>query len=408
MEGHLIDWLSLLTRWAHFTVGVAWIGASFYFNWLENHLQRAGRQEGIAGDLWAVHGGGFYYLQKFAVAPANLPPRLHWFKWEAYATWLTGFALLCLVFYWPAQSFMVDPRVAELPAGLAVATGIGSLALSWLVYDGLCRSPLAHRERLLGILVFGWFALLAFALSQLLSGRAAFVHAGAAAGTVMVANVYRVIIPAQKELVAAVEARVAPEAAMGEAALQRSRHNNYFTLPVLFIMISSHYPATYGHAQNWAVLMLLSTAAIAIRHYFNIRHLPGPRLWPLIPALLLLAAAAYLTVPGAAPGGTPGDVPAASTETAFGIVAKRCAPCHAAAPGLAGLTSAPLGIQLDSRERLLAHAERVYLAAAINQTMPPGNATQMSEPERRIIASWFEGLQDTGESEPGVKRNVTE
>jgi len=389
MEAHLHSWLSLLLRWAHFITGVAWIGASFYFNWLENHLERAHKPEGIAGDLWAVHGGGFYYLKKFAVTPGELPDTLHWFKWEAYTTWLTGFALLGVVFYWNAQAYMLDPSVADISARLAIAAGLASLLLSWVFYDRLCRSRIAAHEAWLGFVVLAWFVLLAWGLSQLLSGRAAFIHVGAAIGTIMVANVFRVIIPAQKDLVAAVLEHRPPEARKGAEALQRSRHNNYFTLPVLFIMISSHYPATYGGQYNWAVLLVISLAGLLIRHYFNVRHLAGRRPWPLAAAALLLAGLVIATAP-APTVLAPANGPAVSTPAAWAIMQRRCTTCHAREPGNTAFTSAPLGIELDSMDGLRLNAERVYQATVITRTMPLGNLTQMTDAERHAIANWFE------------------
>jgi uncharacterized membrane protein len=398
MEGFALAWLNLLLRWAHFIVGVAWIGASFYFNWLENHLRRNGHPEHIAGDLWAVHGGGFYHLRKLAVAPAELPPQLHWFKWEAYATWLTGFALLCVVFYWQARSYMIDPQVAMLSPAAAITIGLAALATSWLAYDGICRIPaLSGRDRLLGLLVFGWFALLAVLLSQCLSGRAAYLHVGAAMGTVMVANVFRVIIPAQKDLVAAVGRAAAADASKARAALQRSRHNNYLTLPVLFIMLSAHFPATYGNPYSWLVLSLIAAAGVAVRHYFNVRHLPGRRYLPLLWAAALLSLAAWLTAPPSLPPAAGTADAGVDTGAAFRVVQERCTPCHAAAPAHAGLASAPLAVELDSRERLLEQADRVHQAVVVHRTMPLGNATGMTEEERQLIASWFATLHDSAE-----------
>jgi uncharacterized membrane protein len=398
MEAHLHMWLGLLVRWAHFIVGIAWIGASFYFNWLENHLQRETQPEGTAGDLWAVHGGGFYYLKKFAVAPEELPPVLHWFKWEAYATWISGMALLTIVFYLNAQTYMLNPDVTGISPGMSVAIGVGSLLGSWVFYDMLCRSKLSRQEWLLAILILVWFIVLAWALSTWLSGRAAYIHVGAAIGTIMVANVFRVIIPGQKDMVNAVTEKRIPDASKGRNALQRSRHNNYFTLPVLFIMISGHYPATYGHPQNWLVLLVFSLAAVAIRHYFNIRHLPGFRIWPLIPAVLLLAGLIITTAPRQNPvykAGT--ETTPVETAEIYGIIEQRCTRCHAITPSLEGFTSAPLGVELDSREKLLQHAERVYQAVVITRTMPLANLTQMPDDERMLFARWFEGLDDAGE-----------
>jgi uncharacterized membrane protein len=394
MEAHLHMWLSLLVRWSHFIVGVAWIGASFYFNWLENHLQRQNQPEGTAGDLWAVHGGGFYYLKKFAVAPGELPPTLHWFKWEAYMTWLSGMALLIIVFYWNAQTYMLDPQVSGINSTTAIAIGILSLLSSWIVYDLLCCSDLSRHEGLLAGLIFAWFVLLAWVLSTWLSGRAAYIHVGAAIGTIMVANVFRVIIPAQKDLVNAVTENRSPDASKGRRALQRSRHNNYLTLPVLFIMISSHYPATYGHQQNWLVLLLFSLAAVAIRHYFNIRHLPGFRAWPLIPAFLLLASLVFITLPAPPDqGGVSKTV--AQTSEIYAIIEARCTNCHARVPAFEGFTSAPLGVELDSSQKLIQHAQMIYQTVVVSRVMPLGNLTQMTDTERQRVASWFQNLKSS-------------
>jgi uncharacterized membrane protein len=219
MEAYLLDWLSLLLRWAHFITGVAWIGASFYFNWLENHLERQNAAGGIAGDLWAVHGGGFYHLEKYEVAPENLPPTLHWFKYEAYFTWLTGLALLCTVYYWNAAAFLIDRSVADISSWQAITIGLSSMVLSWMFYDFLCRSPLKSKGALLALFIFAWFVALAWLLSEFLSGRAAFIHVGAAIGTIMVANVAHVIIPAQRDLVAAVGENRKPDGEKGKNAL---------------------------------------------------------------------------------------------------------------------------------------------------------------------------------------------
>lgn len=394
MEAHLQMWLALLLRWAHLIVGIAWIGASFYFNWLENHLQRKHQQEGTAGDLWAIHGGGFYYLKKFAVAPGELPPSLHWFKWEAYTTWISGMALLIIVFYWNAQTYMMNPEATGVTPSTAIAIGILSLLSSWVFYDVLCCSRLSRREWLVALLIFAWFALLAWILNSWLSGRAAYIHVGAAIGTIMVANVFRVIIPAQKDLVNAVTENRTPDPARGLKALQRSRHNNYFTLPVLFIMISGHFPVTYGHAYNWLVLLVFSLATVAIRHYFNIRHLPGFRAWPLIPAFLLLAGLIIATAPKPRPVTQAGNI--VETARIFTIVQQRCIKCHAPVPDFEGFTSPPLGVELDSQEKLIQHAERVYQTVVLTRTMPLANLTQITDTERNLFANWFEGLDSAG------------
>lgn len=416
MEAHLTMWLALLLRWAHFIVGVAWIGASFYFNWLENHLQRQNQPEGTAGDLWAIHGGGFYFLKKFSTAPPQLPPTLHWFMWEAYTTWLSGMALLFVVFYWNASTYMLSPAAPQVTPLVAIAIGLAALLFSWVFYDLICRSPLARKEWLMGLLVVIWFALLAWLLGQFLSGRAAYIHIGAAIGTVMVANVFMVIIPAQKELVSAMSEQRQPDPAKGQRALQRSRHNNYFTLPVLFIMISSHFPATYSNPHGWLVLLVFSMAAVAVRHYFNIRHLPGFSAWPLIPAIILLAAVIWLTAPVKRPvpvsqpastqnSGSIQTSPAVTNPTDTGkvlvstaditsLIKQRCVLCHAPSPEFAGFVTAPLGIELDTEAKVLQHAERVYQTTAVMRSMPLGNLTHITDQERRLIADWYENLYE--------------
>ena len=395
MDAHIHMWLSLLVRWSHFIVGIAWIGASFYFNWLENHLHRQQQNEDTAGDLWAVHGGGFYYLKKFAVAPAQLPPVLHWFKWEAYATWISGMTLLIIVFYWNAGAYMLKPD-SDITAITAISIGIGSLLSSWVFYDLLCRSSLSRHEWLTGLLIFAWFGLLAWLLNNWLSGRAAYIHVGASIGTIMVANVFRVIIPAQKDLVNAVTEKRSPDPSKGREALKRSRHNNYFTLPVLFVMISSHYPLTYGHQDNWLVLLVFSLAAVSIRHYFNIRHLPGHRFWPLIPAVLLLIGLIVTTAPKAPIENPEGySTQAIDINTAFAIVQQRCTTCHTQNPSFEGFTAAPLGVELDTQQKLQQQAERVYQTVVITRTMPLANLTRITDKEREVIARWFEGFKST-------------
>jgi len=390
VESYLHDWLSLLLRWAHFITGVAWIGASFYFNWLENHLQRQHDEGLLAGDLWAVHGGGFYYLQKYKLAPEELPSPLHWFKWEAYFTWLTGFALLCTVYYWNADLFMVDSRVAELSGLAAIIIGLTAMVATWLFYDLLCRSSLGRKPPVSAVLIFAWFVLLAWLLCQLLSGRAAYIHVGAAIGTVMVANVLFVIIPSQKELVAAVSENRRPDADQARNALQRSRHNNYFTLPVLFIMISNHYAFTFGNAWNWLVLAVFSLAAVGIRHWFNIRHLERHRKWILPVSLLVMLGLIFAMRPPAT-GESTADRDTPTSEQAFTVVRERCVTCHATRPAHPGFAAPPLGVVLENLQDLEANDLRVYQTVVDSKTMPLANLTGMTDDERDLIARWFAG-----------------
>ena len=390
MEAYLQEWLNLLLRWAHFITGVAWIGASFYFNWLENHLERQNAKDGIAGDLWAVHGGGFYYLQKFQVAPERLPANLHWFKWEAYFTWITGYLLLCTLYYWNAGVFMVDSRVADLSSLQAVGIGTAAIVLSWLFYDALCRSPLARKQALTALLIFAWFALLSWLLSQFLSGRAAYIHVGAAIGTIMVANVFFVIIPSQKDLVEAVNEQRMPDPQKGKNALARSRHNNYFTLPVLFTMISSHYAGTFGHPWNWLVLLVISLIGVGIRHWFNIRHLEKHSALVLPFSLLLLAALIFALRPE--PKLDLGDeVTFPSTAAIMPVIEARCVTCHAAKPDHPGFAAAPLGVLLEGEVAVNLQALVIHNTVIVTQSMPLANITQMSDEERNLIARWYAG-----------------
>lgn len=410
MENHLHEWAHLLLRWIHFIVGVAWIGASFYFNWLENRLDRRAPRPGVAGDLWAVHGGGFYHLQKFETAPDALPPQLHWFKWEAYTTWLSGFALLVMVYYMNAAAFLLDAdATVELNAWQGIAIGVGALVVSWLAYDALCRSRLRRAPLQLAAVVFACLTALAWALSELLSGRAAYIHTGAAIGSIMVGNVLFVIIPAQNKMVAALTAGRAVDPARGAAALLRSRHNNYLTLPVLFIMVSVHFPATYAHAWNWAILAAIGAAGWLARHYFNVRHLRRrAAVWLLVAGFAILAATAWVTAPrlSVGPVGTAGPVPgqhAAANAAADSaehipapaladitvIVQTRCAACHARQPSQAGFYAPPAGIALESAAAVQRYAPRIFATTVATRSMPIGNLTAMTEAERALIAAWY-------------------
>ncbi|MBM1143868.1 urate hydroxylase PuuD [Alcanivorax sp. ZXX171] len=390
MEAHLYEWANLLIRWLHITVGIAWIGASFYFNWLENQLERHGdKPDGVEGTLWAIHGGGFYHLQKFQVAPARLPERLHWFKWEAYYTWISGMLLLAVVYYLNARTNLIDPSVADLSPLAASLIGLATLALSWLVYDGLCRSPLGRRPVALAAVLFSLLVLLAWGLSQVFSGRGAYIHVGAAIGTCMVANVFFVIIPGQRAMVEAMKAGREPDGARGRAGALRSRHNNYLTLPVLFIMISNHFPSTYGSGWNWLILTALALASIVIRHYFNVRHLPG-RHWGLVAlGLAGLAAIILATAPRIPDRQAGADTPSVTLEAVNAVVEQRCTACHAAAPSFAGFTAPPKGVRLDSEAAIRQHRDQIGQVAVRTRIMPPGNLTGMTDDERALLERWL-------------------
>jgi len=385
----ITEWLNLGLRWLHLITGIAWIGSSFYFVWLDNHLTPP-REGEASGELWSVHGGGFYHNQKYQVAPATMPDDLHWFKWEAYFTWLSGFSLLVLVYYVGAQSFLIDHAKAALEPWQAIGIGLSAIVGGWLVYDGLCRSPLGRNDRLLGII---WYALLvgaAYGLNSVFNARGAYLHVGAIIGTVMAANVFLIIIPNQRKVVAALQAGLAPDPALGKMGKQRSLHNNYMTLPLLFIMISHHYPMTFGAHRPWLVLALIAAMGVAIRHVFNLRHKGrDPRPTMALALALLVAAMGYVAweKPGAAVSG--GE--ALTYADVQPIFAKHCAGCHAAHPANPAFPSPPLGVLLDSGDHAAAVAPRIKAVAVDSQVMPLGNLTGITDAERARLGQWIAG-----------------
>jgi uncharacterized membrane protein len=391
MEAHLIEMLGMLLRWLHVIAGIAWVGSSFYFVWLDNSLDPPApgsdeAKKGVSGELWAVHGGGFYNPQKYAVAPASLPDKLHWFKWEAYTTWLSGTALLVVVYWMRAQAMMVDPSVAALTSAQAVGIGVASMVGSWFVYDLLCRSPLGRHNAVMGVVVFGLLTLLAWELSRTLGGRAAYIHVGTSIGTIMAANVFFVIIPGQKRMVTAMRAGLKPNPVDGARGKQRSVHNNYFTLPVVFIMISNHYAATYGHPQAWAVLALIGGAGVLIRHFFNRKH-KGVYAWQyLVASAVLLGVVAVWTAPHIQP--LPPVTGPVTLDRVRTIVGQRCVACHSQAPTFAGITQPPAGVILTSADGIVQNAQRIYQQVVVTRIMPLGNATNITDGERAVIAAW--------------------
>jgi uncharacterized membrane protein len=394
---YLLDWAALLLRWLHVIAGVAWIGASFYFVWLDNHLQPvagAAADPGVAGELWAVHGGGFYRSQKYRVAPAVLPPTLHWFYWEAYTTWLSGFGLLCLLYFVRAEAYLIDPTVAPMTKPAAIAIALGVLAAAWLLYDGLCRSPLARSPRMLAVGLATLVAVEAWGLCHLFSGRGAFMLFGSALGTTMVANVLLVIIPGQRELVHAKQQGRDPDAAPGQRGKQRSVHNTYFTLPVLFVMISNHYAMTYGARYNWLVLIAVSFAGACIRAWFVARHKPEQSkgylaALPGVLGVLTLAGVVLALAPSDLRyAGPPSARPAADRVRVQQIVAQRCVPCHAGTPTQPGFSAPPNGLIFESVDQILAHLPEVKQQLTL-RTMPLGNLTRMTEDERATVLMWI-------------------
>jgi uncharacterized membrane protein len=382
LEAYLLDWVALLLRWAHLIVGIAWIGASFYFIWLDNHLDPA-RNSALAGELSAIHGGGFYRVEKYRLAPAELPPRLHWFMWEAYWTWITGFALMVAVVYAQAELYLIDPAVMPLSKAMAIGIGLGTLVVSSVVYEGICRSPLGRNDHLLTFSLFVFATLLAWGLAQVFSGRGAFIHFGAVLGTIMVGNVGHVIIPGQRRMVAAMQAGREPDARDALIGKQRSVHNTYFTLPVVFTMLSGHYAMTFGQRWSWVVLVALTLAGALIRVWFVLRHKGAAPIGVLAAGLLAVTAAMILAAPKSAPLG-----PAVSFSEVQNIIAQRCLSCHAEKPSLPGLAEAPKGVKLDTPERVRALAAQIKQQTVQSRAMPPGNLTAMTEEERALLGRW--------------------
>ncbi len=384
MDPHITEWLNLAVRWVHMITGIAWIGASFYFVWLENHLDRRNPREGLSGDLWAIHGGGIYHLEKYKLAPPKMPEQLHWFKWEAYATFLSGFTLLAVVYYLNAQLYLVAPG-SDLSSAAAIGISVGSLVAGWFIYTTLCDSPLGKQPALLGLVLFVLLVAAAWGFTHVFSGRAAFIHIGAIIGTIMVGNVFFIIMPAQSDLVGAINAGREPDPALPAKGLLRSRHNNYFTLPVLFIMISNHFPSTYSFEYNWAILAGLAILSVLVRHYFNTRHESQKFVWTLPAAALGMIALAFVTAPKTAA--------TSATQVSFTqvkqIIDERCSVCHSATPTFAGFTAAPLGVIMDNPQQIQMLAPRIQAQAITTQAMPLGNITQMTQQERDLLGTWI-------------------
>ena len=375
---YLLEWVNLLLRWAHVIVGIAWIGASFYFIWLDNHLEPT-QEAKLAGELWAIHGGGFYRVEKFRLAPAQLPATLHWFKWEAYWTFLTGFALMCAMYYASAELYLIDPQVMPLSKWSAIGVGVGFLLFSMIIYEGLCRSPLGRNEHVLSAILFLLLCVAAWGLTQVFSGRGAFIHYGALIGTIMVANVAHVIIPGQRRMVRAMSEGREPDPRDGWMGKQRSVHNTYFTLPAVFAMLANHYAGTYAHRHAWLILIALTLAGALIRVWFVMRHKGKAPHWVWILGVASIGAAALLALPGKTSSAP------ISFEDARKIINARCVSCHADKPTFHGLPEAPKGVKLDSPERIKAQAPLIR-QQVLARAMPPGNLTGMTEEERAALS----------------------
>jgi uncharacterized membrane protein len=389
VDPYLVSWLDLVLRWFHVIAAIVWIGTSFYFVALDNHLlppaDERDRERGVGGETWEIHGGGFYRVEKFRVAPHTLPEPLHWYKWEAYWTWLSGFALFTVLYYLQPHTYLIDSSVANLSAATAILASIGLLAAGWIIYDVLCRTVAKRSEAALAVCMLGLVTGTAYGVTHLFAGRAAYLQVGSMLGTIMAANVFFVIIPAHWELVRAKEAGREPDPAANLRGKQRSVHNNYFTLPVLFAMLSNHFSFTYGHAHSWAILVCLMVIGAWVRHYFNLRH-QGRTLWwiPVTAALALAGLAVWLR-----PASTAASSAPVQFEAARSIVEQRCTACHSAHPSAAGFSAPPKGIAFDTPHEIQANANLILQQAVVQRTMPLGNVTHMTPAERATLGAWI-------------------
>ena len=396
----LDQWASLVFRWAHIVAGISWIGASFYFMALDFSLRRrAGQPEGVKGESWQVHGGGFYHIQKYMVAPEQMPEDLKWFQWESYATWLTGFALLAVLYYWQADIYLIDRSVLALSRWQAIGISVAVLAGSWLVYDALCKSPLKDRQVLMFAVLFALIVAGTYGLEQVFSARAAFLHVGAMIGTIMTGNVFFVIIPNQRIVVADLKAGRIPDAKFGVIAKLRSTHNNYLTLPVLFLMISNHYPMTYGHPFSWMVVAFLLPIGAIVRDFFNAHDRGAQGLavrwqWPTASALLL-ALMLFVNWRPELPSAPVSDAVvqlSQADQQVLEIMQARCAVCHGSAP-TEFVTAPPGGVIIETLDQIHQYAPQIEAQSIASAIMPPGNLTEMTDEERKIVKTWLEAKQ---------------
>ncbi|MBT4618791.1 MAG: hypothetical protein HOB98_20340 [Gammaproteobacteria bacterium] len=392
MEAYFVDWFSVIVRWLHLITGIAWIGASLHFAWLDNSLEEPDedqKAQGIKGDLWAIHGGGIYNFNKYALAPPTWPSVLHWSKWEAYTTWITGTLLMVAVYYLQAQSYLVGSDKWIVDPNVAIAASVGYLLSGMLVYEALVRSPLRHQAMLFAGLLAVFIALQCWLATKLFSDRAAFLHVGALMGTIMAGNVFLGIIPAQKKFVAAVQAGQDPDPAPAAFAKQRSMHNNYFTLPVLFCMISNHYPFLYGHSYNWVILIAIMAITAYARHFFNQRNrgiVDYSILVKAFVAFILLSGALGIERYEQQRTSVAMDV---VDGAAFALIDAHCAVCHSQTPTQPGFVVPPAGILMDDRDVILQSADQM-LTAVQTDYMPLGNLTGMTDDERAELVSWLQ------------------
>lgn len=392
--------MSFAVRWLHVITGIAWIGSSFYFIALDLGLRKADNlPEGAHGEEWQVHGGGFYHIRKYLVAPSEMPDHLTWFKWESYVTWLSGFAMMAIVYYAGADLYLVDRTVADISTTTAILISLASLGFGWIIYDQLCKSKFGDDNTRLMILLFFLLVLMAWGYTQVFSGRAAFLHLGAFTATIMSGNVFFIIMPNQRIVVADLQAGRTPDAKYGKIAKQRSTHNNYLTLPVIFMMLSNHYPLAFATQYNWIIAALVFLMGVTIRHYFNSIHArSGNPTWTWLATAILFVIAMWLsTIPreevdDEALGFSPVQqvfANATGFENVAQTVQGRCSMCHAAEPVWEGIIAAPNGVLLETEAQIAAHAYQIYVQSGVSHAMPPGNLTNITFAERQQIIEWY-------------------
>lgn len=393
------EWLSFAVRWLHVVTAIAWIGSSFYFIALDLGLrQRPGLPKGAYGEEWQVHGGGFYHIQKYLVAPEHMPEHLTWFKWESYFTWLSGFALMAIVYYGSADLFLIDRNVLDVSVPVGIAISVASIGVGWVIYDLLCKSPLGKSDTALMVVLYIALVAMSWGYTHLFTGRASFLHLGAFTATIMTANVFLVIIPNQKKVVSDLIAGRTPDPSLGSQAKQRSLHNNYLTLPVIFLMLSNHYPLAFGTQFNWVIASLVFILGVVIRHYFNTvhAHKAAPH-WTWMVAVVIFIVIIWLS---SVPAALTGERKMSQAETALvhsahfeavrDTVLGRCSMCHAAEPVWEGIPRPPKGVMLETDAEIAAHAHEIYVQAGLSHAMPPGNVTEISDKERALIVAWYE------------------
>ena len=400
------DWLTFAVRWLHVVTAIAWIGSSFYFIALDLGLrQHPGLPEGAHGEEWQVHGGGFYHIQKYLVAPASMPEHLTWFKWESYATWLSGAALMAMLYYAGAELYLIDRNVLDVPAWGAIVISLASLTVGWIVYDRLCKSPLGDSDTGLMLLLYVLLVFMAWGYTQLFTGRAAFIHLGAFTATIMSANVFFVIIPNQTKVVAALKAGEKPDPALGKEAKQRSLHNNYLTLPVIFLMLSNHYPLAFATPYNWVIASLVFIMGVLIRHYFNTKHArKGEPNWTWLVSGIVFVIIIWLSTNPVRYVEEEAELPSRGAErlmdsaefdAARDVVLSRCSMCHAAEPAWDGIHWPPKGVRLETDVQIATLARDIYLQAGVSHAMPPGNVTDIPAEERAVLVRWYRSRGDS-------------